>query len=492
VVRLKKFYVTTPIYYVNASPHIGHAYTTIAADVLARWHRLKKQDVFFLTGTDEHGEKIQTAAEAIGKTPKGLADEVSEKFREAWKRLTISNDDFIRTTDARHTKVVAEFIRRLNDNGDIYKGEYVGWYCIPDETFWTQLQLKNGRCPECGREVELVKEEAYFFRLSKYQERLLRLYEENPSFLSPPSRSPEIITRVQEELKDLCVTRRAVRWAVQFPLDGQHYVYVWLDALINYLSALDWPNGSRFIKYWPPDVQLVGKEINWFHSVIWPALLMSVSVEPPRKVFSHGWWTVGGEKMSKSRGNVVDPVEVCGRYSVDAFRYFVLREMAFGDDGDFSEAALRARVNGELVADLGNLLNRAVTLAEKYEGKVQGKDEVTVNLHMEEIKRCMDLLGFHGALAEIWVFIRSVNSYVNERRPWKLRDEELGNVLYNLLESLRIISILVSAFMPETSAEMNRQLGIQSGFLEDCTFKTWQGNVRKGRLLFEKIRTPLQ
>lgn len=485
--RKGKFYITTPIYYVNDVPHIGHLYTTVIADILARWHRLKGEDVFFLTGTDEHGEKIEKAAENSGKSPQEFADQVVQRFKEAWKTFNISIDDFIRTTEKRHEKAVIELIKKINSGGDIYKGFYEGWYCIPDESFWTDLQLKNGKCPECGREVQRLKEESYFFRLSKYQKKLLKFYEKNPEFLSPVSRAPEIINRVKEGLKDLSITRSKLRWGVPFPLDENHVVYVWFDALTNYLSALDWPNGEKFKKFWPADVHLVGKEINWFHSVIWPAMLISAGIEPPKKVFSHGWWTIEGKKMSKSLGNVVNPVELAKKYPVDVIRYFLVREIAFGEDGDFSEKALIARINGELAADLGNLVYRVLSLVEKFDGKIEGADELGKKLNLKKIDGHMEKLEMHSALMEIWSFIRATNKYVNENEPWKLQGKELGNVLYNLLEAVRIISVLVSPFMPETSERINSQLGIDKQNLKDCKFKKYKGKIKKGEYLFKKI-----
>jgi methionyl-tRNA synthetase len=358
----KKFYITTPIYYATNLPHIGTAYTTIVADILARWHRIKGEKVFFLTGMDEHGEKVEKTAKENGKTPKEFVDEIAEQFKFTWKKLNISYDDFIRTTEERHEKVVIEVIKRIAENGDIYKGEYEGWYCTPCESFWTEIQLKNGKCPQCEREVKMLKEESYFFRLSKYQEKLLRFYEENPEFLSPSFRAAEIINRVKGGLKDISITRTTVKWAIPFPLDNKHFIYVWVDALINYISALGL-GSEKFNEFWPADVHLIGKEINWFHSVIWPAMLMSAGFELPKKVFAHGWWTVEGKKMSKSLGNVINPVEIAEKYSADALRYFLVREMPLGDDGDFSEKSLIARINGELVADLGNLVYRVVTFS---------------------------------------------------------------------------------------------------------------------------------
>ncbi len=483
---MQKFYITTPIYYVTDKPQLGNAYPTIAADVLARWHRMRGEDVFFLVGTDEHGEKVETAAKAAGKQPKEFVDDVVGVYKDVWKRLGISYDYFIRTSDQSHEAMVAELIDEMAQNGDIYKGFYEDWYCVPDETFWTELQLKDGKCPVCGRPVKKVKEECYYFKLSKYQGALLELYEKNPSFLSPKLRSKEIMNRVKAGLNDISITRSTIKWGVPFPLDKKHTVYVWVDALFNYVTALGGATGVHFTEFWPADVHLVGKEINWFHSVIWPALLMSSGIEPPRMVFAHGWWTAEGKKMSKSLGNSVDPVEVANRYSVDALRYFLLREMPLGDDGDYSEKSLVTRLNNELVAELGNLVNRTLTMAEKFQGDIKGKPELETSLDLEGINRCIDNMDTFGALDGIFSFIRAANKYVNDNAPWKLQGDELGNVLYNLLEASRVISILVYPFMPETGTRIAAQLGVGVGSLNDCKFKEFEGKIKKGDYLFKK------
>jgi methionyl-tRNA synthetase len=484
----KKFYITTPIYYTNNVPHIGHAYTTIAADVIARWHRLKGEKVFFLTGTDEHGEKIQKAAEAAGKPTKEFVDEIVAKFKEAWRVLNISYDDFIRTTEERHKKVVEKIIKLVNAKGDIYKGVYEGLYCVGDESFKTESELVNGRCPDHPNlELQLRKEETYFFRLSKYQKKLLDFYEKNPEFLSPSFRAEEIKNRVREGLKDLSITREKLKWGIPFPLDKKLVTYVWFDALTNYISALGWPNGKLFKQFWPADVHLIGKEINWFHSVIWPAILFSAGIEPPKKVFSHGWWTVDGRKMSKTLGNVVDPVEVAKKYSTDALRYFLLREVAFGEDGDFSEKSLQQRLNGELVADLGNLVYRVLSLAEKFSGKITGSVELFGKLRLQKIEEHMEKLELHLALEEIWEFIRAANKYVNEKEPWKLKGKELAHVLYNLLEAVRVIAILISPFMPETAEKIFAQLGVKKQGWKDLKFRKINYKPKKGEMLFKKV-----
>ncbi len=485
--ELAKFYITTPIYYVNDKPHIGHAYTTIAADVIARWHRLKGEEVFFLTGTDEHGEKAEQAAKKEGKTPKEFVDGIVDQYIRIWKELNISYDYFIRTSDPSHEKIVKQLVEKIYKNGDIYKGYYEGWYCVPDETFWTDLQLKDGKCPECGRDVKKIKEESYFFKLSKYQDKLLEFYKKNPGFLSPKFRSKEILNRVEDGLKDVSITRTTIKWAVPFPMDEKHTLYVWIDALINYISALGWPDGKRFKEFWPADIHLIGKEINWFHSVIWPALLFSAGIEPPKKVFAHGWWTIDGKKISKSLGNAIDPVALAKKYSLDAFRYALLREMPLGDDGDFSEKTLAVRLNNELAAELGNLLNRAVTIAEKYDGAIEGSPELESSLNVDKIDEAMERINTFDALSEIFLFIKAANKYVNDKEPWKLKGKELGGVLYNLLESLRIISILISPFTPGTSEKINAQLGVKAGALEDCKFGKHAYKVKKGEYLFKKI-----
>ncbi len=482
-----KYYITTPIFYVTNKPHIGTAYTVIIADILSRWHRLLGDDVFFLTGTDEHGEKVDEAAKKNNQTPQELVDKISKNFEELWKSLDITNNKFIRTTDKKHVDTVVKFLMEIYKKGDIYKGNYEGWYCVPDETFITELQLVDGKCPFCGRDVKKIIEQSYFFRLSKYQNKLLELYEQNPKFLMPKNKSQEIINRVKSGLNDISISRSTVKWGIELPMEKDHTVYVWFDALINYLSAIDWPN-QNYKKYWPADLHLVGKEINWFHSVIWPAMLLSVGLDIPKTIFSHGWWTVDGKKMSKSLGNVVDPLEITKKYGNDALRYFFVREVPLGDDADFSEKALISRINGELVNDLGNLVYRTLSLAEKFTGEVKGNKELEEKINIEKIKEYMTDFNTFEAIEEIWSIVRNTNKYINEKEAWKLSGDELGSVLYNLLESLRVISILISPFMPETSEKIRKQLGNKIENLSDCKFNVYSGKIKKEGHLFEKIK----
>lgn len=393
----------------------------------------------------------------------------------------------MRTTERRHIEAVTTFLKKLVDNGDVYKGEYEGWYCVPDETFFTELQLKDGRCPECGREVVRLKESTHFFKLSAYQNKLLELYKSNPEFLSPKLRSDEIINRVKEGLKDISITRATVKWGV--PFDKDHTVYVWVDALLNYISALDWPNGDKFNTFWPADIHIVGKEINWFHSVIWPAMLLSADIELPKKVFAHGWWTVDGKKMSKSLNNFVDPLDIAKKYSVDALRYFLFREMPFGYDGDFSEISLKDRTNSELLGDLGNLVNRVLTLAENSKlASFTGTNELEGKLNLTSIEEKMERLELHGALEEIMEFVRYCNKYINDKKPWALEGDELKSVLYNLLEAIRVSSILLYPFIPTTSERIAEKLGTDKPFFIDCKFrKEFKEKLTKGDLLFKKV-----
>ncbi|EFD92442.1 MAG: methionyl-tRNA synthetase [Candidatus Parvarchaeum acidophilus ARMAN-5] len=480
-----KFYITTPIYYVNDKPHIGHAYTTFVADVFARWYRLNGENVFFLTGTDEHGGKIEKSALEKGKTPKELVDENSDKYRQVWEKLNISYNRFIRTTDYSHEKAVKLFLQKVWDNGDIYKGEYTGFYCLPDERYITESELLDGKCPTCGREVQKISEEAYFFRLSKYKDKIVDAI--TNGFIIPEKNANEILSRLNGELKDLDITRKNVSWGIKFPFDESHSVYVWFDALINYLSGLDWPDGENVKTFWPADIHLVGKEIVWFHSVIWPAMLFSAGIPVPKRIVAHAWWTVDGKKMSKSIGNVVNPIDMVEKYGADAFRYFLIREKPVWDDGDFSESALKNRINGELMSDLSNLVARVLTLAEKFKGKITGNPDLEGFIDEEKVRAAFDNYDPYSAINLIFEGIRKVNKYFNDKKPWTLEGEDLSNVLYNAIEAIRIISIFLSPFMPETSEKIERMLSVDTQTLKDAHFKTNVDSVKRGENLFNKV-----
>ena len=476
-----KFYITTPIYYPSADFHIGHCYTTIIADAIARYKRLKGYDVYFQTGTDEHGQKIQKKAEESGVSPKEYVDRVVANAQDLWKCLNISYDNFIRTTDEQHVLCVQKIFKKLYDQGDIYKGEYSGLYCTPCESFWTEVQLVDGKCPDCGRNVNEVKEEAYFFRLSKYQDRLVEYYESHPDFIEPVSRKNEMLNNfIKPGLEDLCVSRTSFDWGIPVSFDDKHVVYVWLDALSNYISSLGYMDDNDILmkKYWPADLHIVGKEIVRFHTIIWPIMLMALDLELPKKVFGHGWLIVNGGKISKSLGNYRDPREYIDQYGVDAVRYFSLREVPFGNDGNFSEEALVNRTNSDLANILGNLVQRTISMVNKYfDGCVTSKnvnfdidnDFINcINSLERKVDDKMTDLEVSGAIDEIFNVLRYSNKYIDETTPWTLaKDEEnrdrLETVLYNLLESIRVCSNLLSAFLPDTSVEIRRQLNISDG-----------------------------
>lgn len=524
--KTKKFYVTTPIYYVNDVPHIGHAYTTVAADCLARYKRLKGLDVLFLTGTDEHGQKVEKAAKAAGLLPKEFVDGIVARFKDLWSKLDISYDDFIRTTEDRHKKAATHIWNVIAANGGIYKGEYEDWYCTPCENFLTDLQLVNNKCPDCFRPVERLKEESYFFKLSEYGERILAHIEANPGFIKPDSKRNEITAFLKTGLRDLSVSRTSFSWGIPVPSDPRHVMYVWFDALANYLSATGWPDVNAKDGSWPADAHIIGKDILRFHAVYWPAFLMAAKLPLPKQVFAHGWWTVDGQKMSKSKGNVVDPNAVIDKYGVDQFRYFLLREVPFGLDGDFSIKALEGRINGDLANDMGNLLSRTVSMIEKYRDSTVPENETIEwmknykNNRMDEdltadslgkyklpasfellsnpYDEFMKELQFNYVLDIIWNNVRALNAYVDKSAPWVLAknkdDAKLSHVLYTLAEGLRIIAVYLYPFMPSSADKIWDALGIE-GRIKDAKFDEavkWGGlkpgsKVRKIPPLFPRV-----
>ena len=505
----KTFYVTTPIYYPSGRLHIGHTYTTVAADAIARYKRFTGYDVRFLTGTDEHGEKIQKKALSVGLEPKEFLDKMIADIKKLWETMEISYDYFIRTTDADHEKRVQEIFQKLYDKGDIYLGEYEGHYCVDCEAFWTDTQLKDGKCPDCGRDVETRKEQSYFFKISKYQDRLIKYYEEHPDFCFPESRKNEMLNNfLKKGLQDLSVSRTGFDWGIKVPFDEKHVIYVWIDALSNYITSLGYPDSMDLMdKYWPCDMHIVGKEIVRFHSIIWPAMLMALDLPLPKQIYGHGWILFSQDKMSKSKGNVVYPEPMIERYGIDALKYFLLREFVFGQDGNYTNRAFLNRINSDLANDLGNLLSRTIAMIIKYNGAVVPENsestgfEDTIDNMAKDLPQkfddAMNRMQFSEALEEIWKLIRRTNKYIDETMPWKLAKEienksKLDTVLFHLADMLRIVATLVSPLIPDTAQKIFKQLNLKSDevtYENGCKVGIYPAGreVIKGEMLFERL-----
>lgn len=503
-----KFYITTPIYYPSNRLHIGHAYTTVYCDTLARWHRFKGEEVFFLTGSDEHGQKIERAAAEAGTSPIAYVDEIVATFQALWERLNISYDDFIRTTENRHATVVQEIFRTLYEQGDIYKSSYEGWYCTPCETFWVESKLNDGKCPDCDRPVEKLREESYFFRISKYAPRLLEHIAAHPEFIQPATRRNEMVSFIKQGLEDLCVSRTTFDWGIPVPMEKGHVIYVWIDALSNYITAMGYRRDEeRFRKWWPADVHVVGKDILRFHTIIWPCILMALGLPLPKQVYGHGWVVLDSGKMSKSKGNVVDPNVLIDEFGADAIRYFLLREMAYGQDAKYSRQGLVERINADLANDLGNALHRSLSMLERFCGGVvpapganQEVDLELENLAKEVVQAVNDSLAgleANTALTHLWRLVSRINKYIDETEPWSLAKqpeklERLQTVMYHVLESLRIVALLLGAFLPTTAQKMWAQLGLDGYANQKQANLAWGGiasgtKTAKGNPLFPRI-----
>ena len=505
---MKKFYITTPIYYPSNKLHIGNTYTTVVCDAIARFKRLTGYDVMFLTGTDEHGQKLQRIAEENNLTPKAYIDEIVDGIKNLWEELDISYDKFIRTTDDYHEKAVQEIFQKLYDQGDICLGSYEGWYCTPDEAFWTETQLKGGKCPDCGRPVEKAKEEAYFFKMSKYADQLMKYIEDNPTFIQPESRKNEMINNfLRPGLQDLCVSRTTFDWGVKVPFNDKHVIYVWIDALANYITALGYGSDdlTLFNKFWPADIHVIGKDILRFHTIYWPIMLFALGIPLPKQVFGHGWLLFDNDKMSKSKGNVIDPLILKKHFGKDAIRYYLLKEIPFGQDGNFTNETFINKINSDLANDLGNLVSRTSAMIGRYfdgiipePSQKEDIDDKLIKLALSAPKNIMDYmdkLRIPEALECIWTLVRRANKYIDETSPWILAKDEskrerLGTILYNLTESLRFISVLLSSFLPETSCKINSEFNfnmISFDSLNEFNGTGISTNINKGGILFPRI-----